>query len=98
MRSASGMSAGHTVRWRHRLTNSEGRQKINETVKTIRRVGAVGAVTGAWAGCGGTLVRYLATKRDISLLQRGQTGDGAHPAPYWVPTGRSFIGGKAAEV
>jgi len=40
----------------------------------------------------GTVVRYQARKRDNSLLQRGQTGDGAHPASYRTHTGSSFRG------
>jgi hypothetical protein len=36
-------------------------------------------------------------ERDFSLLQRVQTGFGAHPASYLMGNGGSFPGKKAAE-
>jgi hypothetical protein len=56
----------------------------------------VSIVTGVWLG--GRGVRILVIATDSSVLQKLQTGPGAHPAPHAVGTGVSLPGRKRLQV
>jgi hypothetical protein len=59
----------------------------------MSRDSSVGIATGYGWTAG---VRFLAERRDLSLLHSVQTGSGAHLASYPMDTWDSFPGGRAA--